>query len=94
MTDDPYYCGMKAHIPNFAAKHKSAVHPPLQSTIMESPYAKTWMMAPYPSSHHPPQLPPPPLPPQQHIKPHTVRPVMRPHESIYDSGLGKHHFFF
>lgn len=81
--DDPYYCGMKAHIPNFASKTKGSNPGALPPPAVESPYAKTWWSTPYPHL----QQPLPPTPGVQPYKPQSVRASMRPQDAIYDSGL-------
>jgi hypothetical protein len=77
--DDPYYCGMRAHIPNFASKSKGGAAQHASPASSESPYGSTtaavkkWLSPQSSSSALAPQQP--------------IKSVHRTHESpIYDSG--------
>ncbi|GAB6022234.1 hypothetical protein CHUAL_006366 [Chamberlinius hualienensis] len=72
--DDPYYCGMKAHTPNFASRggNKPTSTPPStnnsspNSSPPQSIYVKTWMMNHNGAAYPPPSGPPPPPPHHYH----------------------------
>lgn len=71
--DDPYYCGLRARVPNFVAKSKAKESMPSKRYSI----AQQQQPPPLPSLH------------QHHLHKHHVHPHPMWHTRSYESGIGK-----